>query len=103
MRIQLETDGGLALIPGLSRPLTVDTKNLEPADAAELSRLLEDAGFFARPASGGEAPPGAADGRRYTLSITDGARRHSVSFSDPVTDSHLAALRDFVRAHARGG
>ena len=103
MRIQLETDGGFALIPGLSRPLTVDAKDLGPADAVELSRLVEDASFFARPARGGGPPAGAADGRRFTLSIADGARRHTVTFSDPVTDSHLAALRDFVRAHARGG
>ena len=103
MRIQLETDGGFALIPGLSRPLTADTKELGPVDAAELSRLVEDAGFFARPTSGGEAPAGAADVRRFTLSVVAGARRHTVSFSDPVTDPHLAALRDFVRTHARGG
>ena len=68
-----------------------------PVDAAKLARLIDDANFFALLVKAGTFPPDAADFKHYTVTIEDGTRRHSVSFVDPVTDVHLAALRDFVR------
>lgn len=103
MIVVLETEGGLAPVPGLQRPITVDSTDLEPEQAARLSKLVGDTNLFERPASAGNALPSAADVRTYTLTITDGARRHSMQFTDPVSDSQLAALRDFVKAHAGTG
>jgi hypothetical protein len=98
MLVRLEMEGGFALVPGLNRPITLDSEDLGAAGRAKLSRLVEEAGFFALPASLGAELPGAADTRRYTLTVEDGLRRHSVSFRDPVNNTALAALRDFVRA-----
>lgn len=100
MLVRLETDGGFAFVPGRNRPITVDSNDLGPVDAAKLAHLVEIANFFALPVKVGRFPPDAADVRRYTVTVEDGTRRHSVSFVDPVTDMHLAALRDFVRATA---
>ena len=103
MKIELQTDGGLAFLPGLARPVSIERDTLAAPAAAELSRLVSDADFFKLPTRVGAPPPGSADMRTYTLTITDGDRHHAVSFADPVGDAKLAALRDFVRAHAGAG
>lgn len=101
MRATLETSGGFAPIPGLQKAVTVDGNSIETIDAARLWRLVTDAGFFSLPARIMPASPQAADARHYVLTVEDGARRHSVSFDDPVEDHRLVALRDFVRERGR--
>lgn len=107
MRVELKTEGGIAYFPGLSKPLVVDSAELESAAAAELERLVREAGFFDLPAkvgsptSGGAPARGAADLRTYTLIVRDGRRRHTVRLTDPVGDENLAALITFLQNRRR--
>lgn len=49
----------------------------------------------------GALPRGAADVRRYMLTIEHSGRRHTVELSDLVDDPALQALLDYLRARAR--
>lgn len=100
MDVELQTDGGFAYLPGLNRPVTIDLDQLNFADATEMARLVAEAGFFDLPARLDSTMSNAADARQYTLTVSDGERCHSVSFSDSSTDRRLVALRDFVRERA---
>ena len=100
MRIQFKTEGGIAYFPGLSKPVVIDTDELPTEEASELERLIETAGFFTLPAV--IAPPrGAADYRRYTISVTAPGHSHTVQLTDPVEDPHLQALLGYLKAKAR--
>ncbi|MFN8505253.1 protealysin inhibitor emfourin [Kouleothrix sp.] len=103
MRVQLSSDGGLAYFPGLRRSQVVDTADLSDEAAAALRRLVAEAGLFQRPASRPALPKGAADARQYTLTVEDGRRRRAIRLADPIDDARLAALVEFVRAHAAPG
>jgi len=99
MRVQFKAEGGVAFFPGLSKPKTIDSDDLSPAEAAKLKRLVTAARFYDLPAD----PPqraGAADYRQYTITIEDG-RRHTVRLADPVEDPDLQALLDFLSEKAR--
>jgi hypothetical protein len=97
MHVQLETDGGIAFFPGLSRPVVVDSADLPKEQAARLQKLVDTARFFDLPAASAALPKGAADYRQYTITIQDGRRRHTVRLTDPVEDPNLAALIDFLQ------
>ncbi len=105
MRIEVRTEGGLAYFPGLSKPVIVDSAQLAPADAAELERRVEDAHFFTLQAKYSEPPRGAADYRRYTITIEDAGRRHSVQYTDLDAAPELDSLRRLATelAHKQGG
>ncbi|WP_428266600.1 protealysin inhibitor emfourin [Haliangium sp.] len=97
MRIEFSTEGGIAFLPGLARPVTIDTDSLAPEQARRLTELVEAADFFARPAQVGQPPPGAADMQRHIVAIQDGARRHRVAVAEPIEDPALAALMAALR------
>jgi hypothetical protein len=97
MRVQLETEGGIAYFPGLSRPVIVDSADLPSAQAAQLQQLIESADFFALPAAPTALRKGAADVRQYTITVEDGKRRHTVRLADPVENSDLQALIEFLQ------
>lgn len=97
MRVTLSTEGGLAYFPGLARPVTYDSQALPPAQADELRRLVEEAGFFHRLNVDAPPPPGAADYRTYTLTVEDGALSHTVRLTDMTTDPALRGLLTFVQ------
>ena len=101
MRIDFKTEGGIAHFPGLSRPVVIDSQALSEEEAAELTHLLETARFFERPTVVGEPPPGAADYRRYTITVEDGGRQHTVQLADPVEDPALQQLLRFLQGKAR--
>jgi hypothetical protein len=101
MRVQLQIEGGLAHFPGLSRPLLIESPALSSDDAEELQRLVTAARFFEQPAHASAPPPGAADYRRYTITIDDGTRQHTVHLTDPVADVALRELLRFVEVKAR--
>lgn len=101
MRVQLRTEGGVAHFPGLSRPVLIDSTALSSDDAEELQRLVTAARFFEQPARAGTPPRGAADYRRYTITIDDGARQHTVQLTDPVSDQALRELLRFLEVKAR--
>lgn len=101
MRIELKTEGGFAVFPGLSKPISIDTGTLPQHEAAEIEQIVTSARFFDRAPQVGAPPSGAADYRQYTITIDDGRRHHAVRLTDPVEDPQLAALLTLVQAKAR--
>jgi len=97
MRVELQTDGGIAYFPGLSKPIVVDSGELPNKQAARLQQLIDSARFFEQPAASRSLPKGAADMRRYTITVEDGRRRRTVRLNDPVEDRHLQALIEFLQ------
>ena len=100
MRVQFKTDGGFAYLPGLSKPVTIDTDGLTPEEAGKLERLVEAAGFFELPATS-DPPRGGADLRTYTISATSSGRGHTVRIVEPVENPQLQALVDYLSEKAR--
>jgi len=102
VRIQFQTEGGIAHFPGLSQPITIDTSSLAPAESAALEDLVRAARFFTRPAQIGGSGPGAADYRTYTISIENAGLSHTIRAIEPVGDPSLQALIDALLARQRG-
>lgn len=94
MRIEFTESGGLAYLPGLNKPVTIDVDCLDAGEAEQLRRSIEAARFFELPAAIGATTRGAADYQHYTLTVEDGGRRHTVRILVPVEDP---ALQDLVR------
>ena len=101
MRIEFKTDGGIAYFPGLSKPVTIESADLPPAEADTLQRLVEAAHFFELPADSRALRRGAADYHQYTITIEDGQRRHTVQMADPIASPDLQALVAFLQEKAR--
>ena len=97
MRVELQTDGGMAYFPGLSKPVVVDSSDLPNEQAAQLQQLINTTHFFELPAASRSLPKGAADMRRYTITIEDGRRRRTVRLADPIADPDLQALIEFLQ------
>ena len=55
MRVQFQAEGGVAYFPGLSKPLTIDSRTLSTAQAAQLQKLVDQAKVFALPKVVGRA------------------------------------------------
>ena len=101
MRVQFQSDGGLAVFPGLQTPSNIDVNALPASDANRLRQLFRATSFFDLPAQIGTLPRGAADMRTYTISIEDGGQRHTVHVAEPITDATLQELVDALQAQAR--
>lgn len=95
MRIIYQRDGGVAYMPGLSRPLRIDTRDLPAAQAARLEQLVTEAGLFSRE-SAAAPPPGAADIYTYTLRVEVDKRRTTLHLYDPIAAPELQALVDYL-------
>ena len=95
MNVEYKVEGGLAFFPGLSKPVLIDSDNLPAKDANELRQLIDNAHFFDIPPVA-TVPKGAADYRRYTITVEDGLRRHTIQLTDPISDPHLQALLDYL-------
>jgi hypothetical protein len=110
MRITLQTEGGIAHFPGLSRPVTIETDQLPEQEAAELRKLVDAARLSDRPAQAGKPAPGAADVRQYTITVESGDRSQTLRMTDLGDDPDLKRLLRFLqdkakalRAKARSG
>jgi hypothetical protein len=103
LRISFKAGGGFAAIPGLSKPIHVDTSTLPAEQRAEIEQLIAAAHFFDQPASLGAPARGAADMRTYTMTIEDAGRSHTIQRTDPVEDSALAEIIDWFLALRRRG
>jgi hypothetical protein len=97
MRIELKVEGGLAYLPGMKKPITVDSDKLSKSDAAALKKLVDAAEFFDLPSTINKPAPGAADYQTYTITVESGKRQHRVQAVDPVDSTALLDLIDFVR------
>jgi hypothetical protein len=99
MRVTFLSEGGIAHFPGLSKPYTIESATLPSAQAAELRQLIDSAHFFeltSRPLSARSSMP---DARTYTIGVQEGRRRHTVRVAEPIADSELLALVEFLTAH----
>lgn len=96
MRIELKREGGLAFFPGLTKPRSVDLETLPPDTAEAIRRGVQEARFFEQPAAVGTASRG-ADRTRYTVTIEDGGRKHTVQFLEPVEEPNLRALVELLQ------
>src|SRR3954471_12268859 len=83
MRIELQTEGGIAFFPGLNKPVVLNTTDLPKAQADQLHKLIDSTRFFDLPAASRSVPKGAADIRGYTITVEDGRRRRTVRLNDP--------------------
>lgn len=101
--LTLKTEGGFAPVPGLTRPIAVDTAELPDDQARELDRLVRRAAFFTLPARVGRPRPGAADLRTYELTVSGAPGTHTVRATEPVEDPALAALIQSVEARRTTG
>ena len=97
MRVELRTEGGIAFFPGLNKPIVLNSNDLSKAQAAKLQQLLDSTRFFELPAASRSVPKGAADMRRYTITVEDGRRRRTVRLVDPIEDTQLQALIEFLQ------
>ena len=99
MRMQVKTEGGITgPIPGLSKPIVLDSNALPPQEAEEMRQLVTAAHFFELPVQQPK-PQRGADYRSYTISIENGERYHSVQFTELVADPHLRNLLAFALKH----
>ena len=101
MRIDFVEEGGIAYLPGLRKPVTIDVEQLEPGERAGLEKLVEDVGFFELPENIGHPAPGAADYQHFRLTIEDKGRHHSVRILvpvDPKLQPLVAAVQRLVKA-----
>lgn len=101
MKITIETSGGFAALPALSRPRTTDTSTLDAAQALELETLVLASRFFDQAASVGTPARGAADYMTHVITIEDASRVHTVRLTDPITDPALERLVSRLQALAR--
>ncbi len=92
MRITFSVDGGFAVFPGLSRPVSFEVDDLPPADAVALRRAVGRSDFFARDDSSVAAVPGVADVRKYVVTIEDGIQRRSLVIPDTIEQPDLKEL-----------
>ena len=104
MRIAFERSGGIA---GLRLSATIESDSLSRQEADELSKLVEDAGFFDLPAdiTGPKAQP---DQFVYDVTVETEARRHTVRVDDSTAPARLQPLLDWLsravrRSRRRGG
>ena len=103
MKVTLETSGGFAALPGLARPVTIDTTSLDIKAAAALHRLIAEAAFYELPPLIDTTEKGAADFFTYQISIDDGRLVHTVRFTEPILNPLLERLLGLIQSLIRSG
>jgi hypothetical protein len=98
MRIEVTIGGGFAWIPGLVRPLVLDTESLPPEEAAELHRLCDEALQALREQQAARRAP-TPDARTYRIVIETDTGKSEVACADPLAHP-VAALVAFIRVRA---
>lgn len=101
MRITFSIDGGFAVFPGLSRPLSFEVDDLPAAQAGALRAAIGKSDFFALDDSSVYQTPGSADVRKYTITIEDGIRRRSLVVPETVEQPDLKDLLHLLDAQRR--
>lgn len=101
MRIHFKMEGGIAFFPGLSKPLIIESNQLSKDEDRELRRLIDAARFFDQPGIINTPPPGARDYYRYTITVEEAGKRHTIEMVDPIEDPDLARLVTFLKAKMR--
>ena|SRR5579859_7679041 len=101
MQVQLQTEGGFAYIPGLSKPITIGSETLSTQEIDKLKQLLDTVDFFRLPPVIGRPKLGAADYHRYIITVDDGSRHNQVEMTDPIEDPNLNALLNYLKTWKR--
>lgn len=101
MKVTLESSGGFAPLPALSRPMTIDTTSLDPKTASELQTLLKKSAFFELEPFIDTTARGAADYLTHRITVQDGSRVHTVRFTEPILNSSLQRLLTLIQNIAR--
>ena len=99
VRITFAVDGGFAVFPGLARPVTIDVDGSPDADA--LKALVERSDFFDREEPRAVAARGAADERRYVVTVDDGSRSRTLTIPESTDDASLKSLVGALDDRAR--
>lgn len=92
MQIEFERTGGFG---GLRLAITVDTETLAPEAANELARLIAAAGFYELPAQLATSLA-RADQFQYRLSVSDGARSHTITADEGAPETVQALFRKLI-------
>ena len=101
MTITFEMSGGFAHLPALSKPVRIDTAQIEAEARNEIEFLVRQSRFFDQPSRGPTPAKGAADYRVYTITVQDGPHVHTIQLTDPITDINLEQLVSRMRVMAR--
>jgi hypothetical protein len=99
VRLRLEQSGGFAAIPGLSKPVVLDTAGLGRDESAMIEALVHRTGILEGGVRSVTGPAGGADLRDYTLTVEDGGAVTTVHLRDPITDDAVAALVEQLQSH----
>ena len=91
MRIRFERSGGFA---NISLKTEIDSANLPPERARELSRLVEKARPFDQASP--PASPSMPDQFQYEVTIEDDGRSETIKTSDDAASDDLKLLFDFL-------
>lgn len=96
--ITLQRSGGFAAIPGLSKPIVVDTDRLSESAAAALESKVWELAESAVPKV---IPPpnGAADYRSLRLRVESADLTRTWEFTDAVRDRVLSALIELMERY----
>ena len=92
MRITFQVDGGFAVFPGLSRPVSFDVDDLPCTEAIALRSVVARSDFFARDDSSASPFTGIADVRRYVVTIESGIERRSLVIRETIEEPQLRQL-----------
>ncbi len=93
MRLTLVRSGG---VTGIRKETTVDTGRLDPARARAVEECVGRCGFFDLPGRVGEGKP-QPDRFQLALTVEDGARSHTVRFSEKEVPQGLDPVLDLLR------
>src|SRR5712692_4499523 len=97
MRIHFERTGGFA---GIRLQTTVDTDQLPPKEARQLSSLVDAAKLFDLPDHAPAASQG-ADQFQYQLVVDAPGKQKTIATSDAAANQNLQALWDWLTDQAR--
>jgi hypothetical protein len=97
MKIEFVRSGGFG---GVRLSVNLDTQRLPGADASALEQMIRDSDFFNLPEQIKPASP-AADRFEYSLSVSDGARSHSITVGETAAPEKLRPLLDRLTSLAR--
>ncbi len=99
MQVEFERSGGFA---GMRLMVSISTDTLPEAEAKELRRLVESAGFFDLPAEINDSAA-VADQFVYRVTVDEAGQRHSVKTGESAAPESLRPLLEWLTRAARKG
>ncbi len=96
MKIHFTTEGGFGYFPGLNKALVINTETLPAEEANHVEQLVSESGFFDI-LSKRMAPSKGADLMKYTVTVENQGRQHTITLSDMESNSSLRNLLNYLR------